>query len=226
MVTPDTLRDVSLFFGLSDAALAEVSRRAIPRRFGTGAVLWRVGDPSRGLVVLLEGEVRLLRGGGGGAAGRQHVIHREGPGATLGEVPLFAGGGYPAMARAAGAVRCLLLSRADLEAVIRVDPRLAWRLLERLARRVRDLVGRMDGRLGRTVAQRLGGYLLDRADQLGSDFDLGQSQANLAEELGTVREVVVRELGRLCADGTLGRSGRGRFRVRDRVRLERLARGE
>lgn len=223
-MTPDTLRDISLFSGLSEAALAEVARRAIPRRFGTGAVLWRVGDPSRGLVVLLEGEVRLLRGGG--VAGRQHVIHREGPGATLGEVPLFAGGGYPAMARAAGPVRCLLLSRADLEAVIRVDPRLAWRLLERLARRVRDLVGRMDGRLGRTVAQRLGGYLLDRSVQHGHDFDLGQSQANLAEELGTVREVVVRELGRLCADGTLGRSGRGRFRVRDRARLERLARGE
>ncbi len=225
MITPGSLRDISLFSGLTEAALAEVARRAVPRRFGTGAVIWRVGDSSRGLVVLLEGEVRLLRGGGG-AAGRQHVIHREGPGATLGEVPLFAGGGYPAMARAASPVRCLLLSRADLEAVIRVDPRLAWRLLERLARRVRELVGRMDGRLGRTVAQRLGGYLLDRSGSSGSDFGLGQSQANVAEELGTVREVVVRELGRLCADGMLGRSGRGRFRVRDRGRLERLARGE
>ena len=78
----------------------------------------------------------------------------------------------------------------------------------------------------RTVAQRLGGYLLDCSDQSGPEFGLGQSQANLAEELGTVREVVVRELGRLCVDGTLGRSGRGRFRVRDRGRLERLARGE
>jgi CRP/FNR family transcriptional regulator len=117
-----------------------------------------------------------------------------------------------------------------MAAVIRADPRLAWRLLERMARRVRELVGRLDGRSGLTVAERLAGHLLAQVTAVrksgDTDLRLGQTQADLAEDLGTVREVVVRELGRLCATGILVRVGRGRFRITDRAGLELLARGE
>ena len=42
--------------------------------------------------VLLQGRVRAVRV----RDGRETVLHRSGPGATLGEVPLFDGGDYPA----------------------------------------------------------------------------------------------------------------------------------
>jgi hypothetical protein len=45
----------------------------------------------------------------------------------------------------------------------------------------------------------------------------------MAEELGTVREVVVRELRRLCSAGVLTRAGRGRYRVADLPALRALA---
>lgn len=54
-------------------------------------------------------------------------------------------------------------------------------------------------------------------------FTLGTSQARLAEDLGTVREVVVRNLGSLRDQEILRREGRGRYRILNRAALEALA---
>jgi DNA-binding GntR family transcriptional regulator len=47
----------------------------------------------------------------------------------------------------------------------------------------------------------------------GGDFTFGASQAALAQELGTAREVVVRALGALCDAGAIRRVGRARYAV-------------
>ncbi|MGH7719979.1 MAG: helix-turn-helix domain-containing protein [Gemmatimonadaceae bacterium] len=50
------------------------------------------------------------------------------------------------------------------------------------------------------------------------------SQGELAEELGTVREVVVRALRELRADGVIRSAGSGRIEVLDATALARRAR--
>ena len=57
-------------------------------------------------------------------------------------------------------------------------------------------------------------------------FALGSSQQALAEELGTVREVVVRTLRRFREQGLIEPVGRGRYRVRDADRLARMTASE
>jgi predicted transcriptional regulator len=48
------------------------------------------------------------------------------------------------------------------------------------------------------------------------------TQTALAEELGTVREVVVRAVRSLCERGIIERVGRGRLRVVDVARLRNM----
>ena len=57
-------------------------------------------------------------------------------------------------------------------------------------------------------------------------FTLGATQAEVAEELGTVREVVVKELRALRAAGVLRSAGRGRVEVADAARLREIAEEE
>lgn len=52
---------------------------------------------------------------------------------------------------------------------------------------------------------------------------LGMTQEQFADELGTVREVLVRELGALVRDGTLTSLGRGRFLVQNLSALQARA---
>jgi CRP/FNR family transcriptional regulator len=171
--------------------------------------------------VVVEGRVRVLRD----ADGRRHVVHTEGPGGTLGEVPLFAGGTYPATAVAVEPTTCALLTPAALHRAVADEPAVAFLLLGRLATRVRDLVQRLDDRSTRGVTARVAAYLLARASRdPASPLSLGMTQLALAEELGTVREVVVRALAELRRQGAIASLGGGRFAIVDREGLERAAR--
>ena len=194
MIALDRLKTVSLFAALPRSALRIVADRAVERRFATGDILFRAGDTAPGLLVVLEGKVRVVRK----AADRAQVVHVERAGGTLGEVPVFSGGGYPAT---------------------------AFVLLERLSRRVRELVERLDRASLRPVSARLAEYLIGRADaRHRAVIAIGMTQQQLAEELGTVREVVVRELQALRASGLLRALGSGRFEIVDATALRARAR--
>lgn len=103
------------------------------------------------------------------------------------------------------------------------DPRLAWRMLETLGARVRELAGRLEGVVAGSVPARLADWVLRRARPGAPSFDLGMTQEALAAELGTVREVVARTLADLVRSGLLERAGRARYRVVDARGLRRLA---
>lgn len=199
---------VPLFEGISPAARRELEARAVPRRFRAGEVLFTAGSPARGLFIITEGQVRVLRGGGG----RPSVVHIEGPGGTLGEVPLFDGGGYPATAVAQEDTRCLVITPAVLKAAMALDPGVGWAIARALSARVRDLVQRLDRYAAQNVTERLASWLRERA--IDGVVTLGQTQQQLAEELGTVREVLVRSLRELKTTGVIQSAGRGKFKFR------------
>jgi CRP-like cAMP-binding protein len=217
MVKRELIERVELLRGLSLDAREELAARAVTRRHARGHRLWTAGTDPRGLFILLEGRVRIVRTSGR----RQHVLHTEGPGATLGEVPLFSGGTYPATAIAEEASLCLVIDRSSLAVAMTRDPQLAWTLLARLATRVRHLVDRLSAQTADPVLARLAAYLLARPIREDGSITLGGTQQQVAEEIGTVREVVVRTLGQLCQDGVLVARVRGSY-VPDARRLREL----
>jgi CRP/FNR family transcriptional regulator len=223
MIDPASFARFPLFSRLNAAARRELSVRASIRRFSRGSTLFSAGMESRGLFLVLDGRVRVVRHAGG----RRRLVHVEEAGGTLGEVPLFSGGGYPATAIAMAPTRCVVVSRDALEAALHADPSLAWSLLERLAARVRALVDRLDALQSLEVTARLASYILARRDAARREqFPLGATQAEVAEDIGTVREVLVRSLRALRRAGTIQRAGRGAIRIIDLSGLRRLARGE
>ena len=188
-----------LFAGLAAPALDLLARSASLRAFASNEALFSAGEPATGIYIVVDGRVRVVRDVGG----RRHVVHDERAGGTLGEVPLFERGGYPATAIAAEPTRCLFVHRDVLAEAIRADVNLAWRLLERLAARVRVLVGRLGRATAHSVPQRVAAHLLQRAAHQGVQrVTLGGTQQALAEELGTVREVIVRALRAMARSGT------------------------
>jgi len=180
---------------------------------------------------VLEGRVRIVRGSGG----RQLVIHSGEPGATLGEVPFFTGGRYPATAIAAEPTRCLFLPEAAVRRAIAVDPALAFFFLKRLSHRIENLVEKVDRITVSSVQTRLAQFILERHQATiassrsraksgkGAVFSLGMTQTALGEEVGTVREVVVRGLRALRLSGAIESVGDGKYRVVNPSILQALA---
>jgi CRP/FNR family transcriptional regulator, dissimilatory nitrate respiration regulator len=219
VLDPRILAALPLFRGAPPAAVQALARHAVERRYAMDQTIFTSGSAPVGLFIVLEGRVRVVRG----REGRQHVIHMEEAGGTLGEVPLFAGGAYPAMAIAAEPTRCALLSRDAIHAAIAADPVVAFLLLERLALRVRGLVERLDRLALQSVRARLAAFLLTRSESSSGSISLGMTQGELAEELGTVREIVVRGLQTLRRTGAIRSAGGGRIVILSRELLQQLA---
>ncbi len=196
--------------------LARVGRQVIA---APDDVIFRAGSAPRGWYVVIRGGVRVLRIRGG----RTHVVHTESAGGTLGEVPLFAGGTHPATAVATEPTTLALFDWRGLEQALAESPAVARMLLRSLALRVRGLVERLDSRSARSVSSRLASFILQRPASPARGVTLGLTLAGLAEELGTVREVVSRELLALKRRGFLESRGGGRYLVIDHDALRALA---
>jgi len=209
MISVERLANLPLFAEESQEVVSALARRGIEARFEPNAVMFLAGSEPRGWYVVLEGKVRVVRGAGS----RQHVVHTEGKGGTLGEVPLFGGGTHPATGIAAEPTQCALFSRTALEAAIGEAPAIAFIIARRLASRVRQLVDRLDERSSRSVQSRLIEFLLTRPTNASASITLGMTQQALAEELGTVREVVSREIRVLSGRGWIEPLGGGRYRL-------------
>lgn len=208
------------FDTLPEASRARIAGAAIERRYARGATLYRAGDPANGLYFLLSGRVRVSRE----SHSRTELLHVEEAGGVLGEIPVFGGGDFPATATAAAPTRCAHLPVSAVERLLREDPAFARFALRRLAIRARGLLRRIDDLTASTITARVAGYVLARAEaSAGRDFTLGMSQAELAAELGTAREVIVRSLGALVESGALARTGRSRFTIRRLTTLRAIA---
>ena len=216
-----SIEELPVLHGLSARLTRRVAAAVVIRRYPRRAVLFRSGDAPASLHFVLSGRVHVARRVARGSS----VLHFEAAGGVLGEIPVFGGGAYPATATAVETVRCAVLTADVVERLLVEEPDFARFALRRMARRARVVLERLDELSDYTVTARVAAYVSARAEENRSpELHLGVSQASLAEQLGTVREVVVRALRALCEAGAIRRIGRSRFVVVDAERLRDLAR--
>ena len=221
----EVLRRVPYFATLPVSELRHLSGRCARRDLGIGEALFEEGESCRGLLIVVEGlvEIRQIS-----LRGREQVFHTEGPGATLGEGPLFDGGGYIASAVAVVPTRVLFIPRAEVLRLCQRRPAVALAMLKTMARRVRHFAGIISDLVFRPVTERLARYLgtaVAGPIEPGTRIELTLTQAQLAARLGTVRELVARALSQLEASGVIARD-RSRIIIRDPARLAALSRGD
>jgi CRP/FNR family transcriptional regulator len=212
------LRSMPIFASLDPPALQALAQRTRPFGFQPGELLFQEGEACGGLYLLTAGTVRIFKLS---ASGRELTLHLEQAPATVAEVPLFDGGAYPASVSAVGAVEARFLPRQDFIAVCREHPQVALAALAVFGRRLRTLVTLLEAVTFGGVRQRLARHLVEHA---ANDFWSGTHQ-ELALSLGTVREVVSRNLSRFQADGLVRIRHRG-LDILNRAGLEREAEAE
>ena len=217
---PDVLSRIPLLAGLSELELGALAQRAMERRFDPEEMLFWEGEPCAGIFLITRGSVKLLKMSG---SGREMMLALETAPATVAELPLFDGGPYPASARAVDHVTALFINKSDFQNVCRQYPEIALKVLAVVGSRLRHLVGVVQAMTFGSVTQRLARLLLDAAQQSRSDrFDFALTHQELASRLGTVREVVSRNLARFRGMGLI-RSEGGQLTILDRAALQHEA---
>lgn len=222
------LKKVALFADLAESELEILASAALPRHFDPGEMIFSEGEPCEGLYVVESGEVKLFKVS---ASGREQVLTLEGPGGSIAELPVFDGGNYPASASADKASELLFVRKKDIRALCLEHPEVALKVLRVVSSRLRKLVDMVEQLSFSTVQRRLVAYLAKEARAKGHrtargvEFDFGMSNQELASHIGTVRELVSRNLSRLQAAGLIKLDGRTVI-VRDVAALEAESQSE
>ena len=217
-----TLARVPIFSGLSEGELAFLSQRTVPRHYKAGEIVFSEGEPCAGLYVVQAGQVRIYKSS---ANGREQVLSVDGAGSSIAELPVFDGGSYPASVAAIDDATLLFVSKQDFQALCLAHPQVALKVLRVVGARLRRLVGIIEELSFTTVRHRLASFLLRLAAKEGKrtsdglEVTLPISNQELAAQIGTVRELVSRNLSRLQAEGMLKMDGRTLI-IRDPKALE------
>ncbi len=220
--TIEALATVPYLRGLALAEHTALARACRIRTVRRGQTLFEEGAPADGLWLVVSGRVNLVKVS---PRGREQVLHSEGPGATLGEVPVFDGGGYVASAIAADNSRVLFVPRQALLELCRRRPEVSVGVIAVLTRRVRGFAALIEDLALRDVTARLARWLRDEARRTGdSDIVLETTREEIAARLGTVRELVSRSLSLLRARQLIEVRG-SRVRIVDAAGLAAAARG-
>jgi CRP/FNR family transcriptional regulator, cyclic AMP receptor protein len=216
------LRKVPIFADLTGPEMRFLAQRAVARAYSSGEMVFTEGEPCTGLYVIERGHVRIFKSS---AAGREQVLSIDGPGSSIAELPVFDGGTYPASAAALEDATLLLIRKQDFQELCLAHPEVALKVLRVVGARLRRLVGIIEELSFATVRHRLASLLVRLAQREGTptgegiQITLPANNQELASQIGTVRELVSRNLSRFQTEGILKIDGRT-VTVRDMASLQ------
>ena len=180
-------------------SLAELGATANPMQVPTGTVLFSENSPCQGFPLVLEGEVKVSRASGDG---RTLELYRVTPGelCLVSSACLFRTQPLSAHGITTKPTTLILIPTAIFKRWIET-PEFRNEVLGLFAERMADLTSLVDAVAFHKLDRRLAAALLGHGQQLATTHQA------LADELGTVREIVTRLLRRFEREGwvTLGR---------------------
>jgi len=157
------------------------------------------GDNSNDVYVIINGEVQFVLFS---ESGKEVILRDFGPNRIFGE-----------MAALNGSSRSVSVIASENTSLVRSMPEACFWLSQQLALRIENLTHKTYNMATQSVSTRIIGELIRLSENHGSFGETSiikdlPSHAKLAARLGTHREAVTREIGRLKKDGIIKKSGR------------------
>ncbi|QGW84125.1 Crp/Fnr family transcriptional regulator [Variovorax paradoxus] len=217
------LRRIALLEGLSDQRLDLLAQQCLWHSVEAGKPLLLRAEQQGDVFLLVSGRVRVTTYS---ANGRQVTFRDSEAGEHFGDIAAIDGGPRSADVVTLEPSVLASLDRLSFMALLRDEPVVAERVMQRLASLVRQLSERVIDLSTLGVQNRLHAELLRLARTAGvegnqSRLDPAPKHAALASQISTNREQVTRELNVLVRSGVLRKDGKALL-VADAARLERM----
>ena len=216
------MRNVSLFAGLSDQELEDLTSSLGRRTFAKGVIVFHKGSSGQTMYIVESGKVRIFTLS---ESGQEVTLNIYGPGDVFGEFSLL-----DSLPRSAGAVALektvtLTLHRDHFFQQLEASPSMARSIIEVLTARLRFTTEHAESLAFLDVYGRVAMRLLDLAGRYGTErdgieLDLRLSQSELATWVAATRESVNKVLGTFRDQGLIAVEGQ-KITILDLEGLER-----
>jgi CRP/FNR family cyclic AMP-dependent transcriptional regulator len=214
------LSNIDIFKDLTESELAEMDRQITMSSSPPGKMFYMPEDSGEVLFLLKKGRVQLYRIS---PNGKKLVVATLGPGSIFGEMSLVGQGMHNTFAESVDECLLCVMSRADVERLMREKPMVAFRFVEALGERLTRLESRLEDIAFKSIPARRASLLLRLASDEGDGMHIdGYTHQDLGEMLGTYRETITQTLNEFKGDGYVDIS-RKHIEILDRASLELLA---
>lgn len=214
------LSNIEIFQDLTINELVEMDRQITMATCNPGKIFYMPEDTGEVLFLLKKGRVQLYRMS---PNGKKLIVATLGPGAIFGEMSVVGQGMHNTFAEAVDECLLCVMSRADVERLMREKPQVAMRFVEALGGRVNQLEASLEEIAFKSIPARLASLLLRLAGEQGlRDSVKGYTHQDLGEMLGTYRETITQTLNDFKAEGMI-EIGRKQISLLEPERLEKLA---
>jgi len=192
------IRRLSIFHTLSDESRRLLDGGAITMRVPERRIFIKKGEHVSGAYFVLNGRLRVFTSL---ANGKEATLYFVKPGETcvLALNSLFNGLLYPAWVEADAPTAAAIIPGRIFRALFETERAIRDLALGAMATLALRLMDELDQAHTCTLEQRLVNFLLVRAS--GKERAVRQTQQQIADHLGTSREVIARVIGRIAARG-------------------------
>jgi len=216
MVDLAWLEQFPALMSLEQDARAMLAKSARIVEAPVGTVGYREGGPCGAYVMRLAGQSRVYKMS---TSGREILLYRVGPGETcvITTTCLLGNSDYPASTIVEEAIRDVIIPSAAFNQLMIDSKVFRTFVMTNYGALISDLIVLLDEVAFHSLDARLAKLLLD-----SSDKTIRRTHQQLADELGTAREVVSRQLKRFEQKNWV-MLGRGQVDLLDRAQLEKMA---
>lgn len=214
------LSSIQVFRDLSPNELAEMDRQITMSTCHAGKIFYMPEDSGEVLFLLKKGRVQLYRIA---PNGKKLVVATLGAGSIFGEMSMVGQGMHNTFAEAVDECVLCVMSRSDVERLVREKPNVAFRFVEAMGERLSQLESRLEDIAFKSIPARLASLLLRLDEEQGSQRIVrGYTHQDFSEMLGTYRETVTQTLNDFKADGFIA-IGRKKVTLLDLPALQEIS---
>lgn len=185
------------------------------KKYSKDEIIYHQGDLADAFYYLKKGRVKVFMTS---FDGMEKTLSTAGMGDLLGEGAFFDKKPRVSSAKATTAVELVLINEKTLLELIKKYPRLAFDLLEILAKRIRLLSSQLDSMTFMQADARIAQFMLEHESQGKVNF----THEEIATAVGVSRVTVSKTLSRFAKDGIISTRYRG-IMINDREQLILLA---
>jgi CRP/FNR family transcriptional regulator len=202
--------------GVSEARISQLLRPEATMHVPAGATVFAEHQPCQGFPLLIEGSIKVIKLA---ASGREMLLYRVIPGGSciISSSCLLGHSDYNARGIAETPLTLLALPVSEFAALMLEHPPFRDFVFHLFAERIGELMQLVEEVAFARLDQRLAKLILAR-----NETTLNVTHQQLADELGSVREIVSRLLKGFASQGLVS-LGREQVAIVDREGLQKLA---
>ncbi len=219
-VAVEKIRSFPILLGLEEKTLRELASAMIEKPVQAGSIITLQGEEARFVYIVARGIIRARRLS---PEGKELILYYMGPGRIVDLPSAVNGNHYTVTTDALTNVTLYALFSEEFRQIMAKDQLLALNLLKELANMARRLTIMVEEMALHTVRTRLARFLIQQAEL--KDQNKHWTQAEIASQIGTVREIVGRILREFASLGLIARQG-GQIVILNRDKLMEIAQME